>query len=184
MSNQGPVRGFRINANLCIEYLTVCNRAISNRSDQSRIYRPQPRSGLEHCFKIGASSFYQIGETWSLWSARSRLVKTSSDQKNPVWEFWFTLLCVAWLMLTMPRLSSCLCVTLNTQILSNSRLSLKTKSWLCFTPVTRTRTRRRRTRRRRTTTRTPHQNLSVGGVLEGWNLTHRLLMGFWLSLGG
>ena len=40
-------------------------------------------------------------------------------------------------------------------ILSNSRLSLKTKSWLCFTPVTR---RRRRTRR----TRTPHQNLSDG----------------------
>ena len=28
----------------------------------------------------------------------------------------------------------------------------------------------------------PHQNLSEGGVLEGWNLTQRLLMGFWLSL--
>ena len=61
--------------------------------------------------------------------------------------------------------------------LSNSRLSLKTKSWLCFTPVTRRTT-------RRTRTRTPHQNLSDGSVLEGWNLTHRLLMGFWLSLGG
>ena len=35
-----------------------------------------------------------------------------------------------------------------------------------------------------TTTRTPHQNLSEGGVLEGWNLTHRLHMGFWLSIGG
>ena len=33
-------------------------------------------------------------------------------------------------------------------------------------------------------TRTSHQNLSEGGVLEGWNLTHRLLMGFWLSSGG
>ena len=54
--------------------------------------------------------------------------------------------------------------------MSNSRLSLKTKSWLCFTPVTRT--------------TTPHQNLSVGSILEGWNLTHRLLRGFWLSLGG
>ena len=29
----------------------------------------------------------------------------------------------------------------------------------------------------------PHQNLSEGVVLEGWNLTNRLLMGFWLSLG-
>ena len=43
--------------------------------------------------------------------------------------------------------------------LSNSRLSLKTKSWLCFTPVTRTTRRRTRT--------TPHQNLSEEGVLEG-----------------
>ena len=59
--------------------------------------------------------------------------------------------------------------------MSNSRLSLKTKSWLCFTPVTRTTT--------TTTTRTPHQNISEGGVLEGWNLTHRPIMGFWLSLG-
>ena len=39
-------------------------------------------------------------------------------------------------------------------ILLNSRLSLKTKRWLCFTPVTRRRTR-----------------------------TRRLLLGFWLSLG-
>ena len=61
--------------------------------------------------------------------------------------------------------------------LSNSRLSLKTKSWLCFTPVTRT----RRTRRTRRTT--PHQNLSEGGVLKYSNLTFRLLMGFWLCLG-
>ena len=30
----------------------------------------------------------------------------------------------------------------------------------------------------------PHQNLSEGGVLEGQNLAHRLLIGFWLSLGG
>ena len=32
--------------------------------------------------------------------------------------------------------------------------------------------------------KTPHQNLSEGRVLEGGYLTHRLLMGFWLSLGG
>ena len=51
-------------------------------------------------------------------------------------------------------------------ILSNSRLSLKPRSWLCFTPVTRKTTTRRRT---------PHQNLLEGDVLEGWNLTHRLL---------
>ena len=62
---------------------------------------------------------------------------------------------------------------LRRKILSNSRLSLNTKSWLCFNPVT-------RTTRTRTT---PHQNLSEGGVLEGWNLTYRILMGFWLSLG-
>ena len=40
----------------------------------------------------------------------------------------------------------------------------------------------RRTRTR--TTWTPCQILSEGGVLEGWNLVHRLLMVFWLSLGG
>ena len=66
-------------------------------------------------------------------------------------------------------------VIAETLLLSNSRLSLKTKSWLCFTPVT-------RTTRKRTTT--PHQNLSVGSILKGWNLTHRLLRACWLSLGG
>ena len=66
------------------------------------------------------------------------------------------------------------CLSRWVHFLSNSRLSLKTKSWLCFTPVTRTRTRTRTA---------PHQNLSEGGVLEGWNLTHRPIMGFWLSLG-
>ena len=30
----------------------------------------------------------------------------------------------------------------------------------------------------------PHQNLSEGGVLEVCNLTHKLLRGFWLVLGG
>ena len=30
----------------------------------------------------------------------------------------------------------------------------------------------------------PHQNLSEGGALEVCNLTHKLLRGFWLSLGG
>ena len=30
----------------------------------------------------------------------------------------------------------------------------------------------------------PHQNLSEGGVLEGLNFTHRLLIDFWLCLGG
>ena len=30
----------------------------------------------------------------------------------------------------------------------------------------------------------PHQNLSEGGVLEVCNMTHKLLSGFWLSLGG
>ena len=45
---------------------------------------------------------------------------------------------------------------------------------IVFTSVTRT-----------TTTRTtPHQNLPEGDVLKGLNLTHRLLMGFWLCLGG
>ena len=63
-------------------------------------------------------------------------------------------------------------------LMLNYRVSLQTRSWLCFTHVTRTRT---RTRRRRW--RTPHQNLAEGGVLEGLNLTLRLLMGFWLSLG-
>ena len=51
--------------------------------------------------------------------------------------------------------------------------SLGTRSWLCFPPVT-------------TTTRTnknPHQNLAEGEVLEIRNLTHKLLMGYWLSLG-
>ena len=33
-------------------------------------------------------------------------------------------------------------------------------------------------------TNNPSPNLSEGGVLEGWNLTHRLQMGFRLSLGG
>ena len=30
----------------------------------------------------------------------------------------------------------------------------------------------------------PNQNLSEGGVLKGLDLTHRLVMGFYLSLGG
>ena len=30
----------------------------------------------------------------------------------------------------------------------------------------------------------PHQNLSEWGVLEVRNSTHKLLLGFWLSLGG
>ena len=63
-------------------------------------------------------------------------------------------------------------------MVQNTRLGLYTRSWLCFTPVTRTRTKTTRT------TRTTHQSLSEGGVLEGWNLTHRLLMGFWLSSWG
>ena len=69
------------------------------------------------------------------------------------------------------------CLSRWVHFLSNSRLSLKTKSWLCFTPVTRrTRRRTRRTRRRtrRTRTRTPHQNLSEGSVLQTWNLVPRL----------
>ena len=47
------------------------------------------------------------------------------------------------------------CLSRWVHFLSNSRLSLKTKSWLCFTPVTRT-TRRIRTRRT-----APHQNLEL-----------------------
>ena len=57
-------------------------------------------------------------------------------------------------------------------LLSNSRLSLMTKSWLCFTPVARRTTRKTRIRR------TPHQNLSEGRVLKSGNLS------FWLSLRG
>ena len=30
----------------------------------------------------------------------------------------------------------------------------------------------------------PHQKLSELGVLEVWNLTHKLLMGFWMNIGG
>ena len=53
-------------------------------------------------------------------------------------------------------------------LLSNSRPRprLKSRSWLCFTPVTRTRTRRTRT--------TPHQNLQEGIKVQVWNLAHSL----------
>ena len=48
--------------------------------------------------------------------------------------------------------------------LSNFRLRLKTRSWFCFPPVTRTRRRRR----------TPHQNIPDRIELKVWNLAHRL----------
>ena len=88
---------------------------------------------------IKFSPFFQMGEISASIQHQARsdigwnVPETKMTESFQIWPFW----CMLW---PFPLFFKILSVKI--QILSNSRLSPKPKSWLCFTPVTTT-TRRR-----------------------------------------